>query len=317
MSIVLEFIIFLVSMIVLDVSSDLMIKASVKISELTYIGELSLGFILLSIITILPEFTMSMMAISSGGSEIAIGTILGALVTHICLILGLVSIKEPLDVSENTLRRLLLILSVIAFIIALLILVPVPGKIIGYVLVLFFIFFVYHNVKNETRFNLIKKKNTKETFLNTGKNIFLIFSGFILVLISARFTINSGIKIARMLKINEFFIGSTLIALGSSVPELAITWSAMKKGKENLAVGNIIGSSFMGMTLILGLILILSSNNVNLVSSIELILFVSGSTILLWIFLGNIGRKRLDRFEGSVLLFLYILFILRILTKIY
>ncbi len=317
MSIVLEFIIFLVSIIILDISSDLMIKTSVKISRFTRIGQLSVGFLILSVITIIPEFSMSMIAISTGDSEIAIGTILGSLITHLCLILGLVSIKEPLDLNEKILKKLLLILSVIAFIIALLILVPVHSKFIGFILIVFFFLFFYHNMKRDTKSNLIKKKDSKVTFLNTIKNIFLIFLGFVLVLVSARFTINSGVKIARILKINEFFIGSTLIALGASIPELAVSWSALKKRHENLLVGNIIGSSFMNITLILGLILVLSKNQINLASSLESILFVSVSTILLWIFLGNIGRKRLDRFEGFILLFIYLLFVLRTFIRIY
>ena len=110
--------IFLTSIIILSKSSHIMIKNSVKISRLTKFGELSIGFIVISMITTIPELMISLMAIKNNNIELSVGSLFGSLITNICLILGLIAVRKPLELSGHPLKKLLWILPIIVLIIS-------------------------------------------------------------------------------------------------------------------------------------------------------------------------------------------------------
>jgi cation:H+ antiporter len=141
------------------------------------------------------------------------------------------------------------------------------------------------------------------------KSLFLLLLGLAIVIISSRFVIDSVSNIASILGVAESIIGATIIALGTSLPELTTTLAAVKEGRLRLGLGNTIGSCLTNLTLVLGFVLFVSPFSVDMEVFTTLVMFGFVSTILLWIFLGNLGRKRLSRIEGVILLVFYTIFL--------
>jgi len=292
-----------------------MIKNSVKISRLTKFGELSIGFIVISMITTIPELMISLMAIKNNNIELSVGSLFGSLITNICLILGLIAVRKPLELSGHPLKKLLWILPIIVLIISTFFIFPSPSRLFGVILFLFFWVFIYYVIKEKIGIHVLKNKDkdykNSHKPIKIYKSLFLLILGFFGILLSSNFTIESASNIAKAFGISEFVIGSTIIALGASIPELATTWEATKEGHKNLAIGNVIGESYIYVTLILGLVIMISPLKIEMAPFSELIFFVFLSTIFFWAFLGSWGRRRIDRLEGIILLILYFIFILR------
>jgi len=192
---------------------------------------------------------------------------------------------------------------------------PSPSRLFGVILFLFFWVFIYYVIKEKIGIHVLKNKDkdykNSHKPIKIYKSLFLLILGFFGILLSSNFTIESASNIAKAFGISEFVIGSTIIALGASIPELATTWEATKEGHKNLAIGNVIGESYIYVTLILGLVIMISPLKIEMAPFSELIFFVFLSTIFFWAFLGSWGRRRIDRLEGIILLILYFIFILR------
>lgn len=316
MNLLIELIILGISLIVLGKSSHIMIESSVKISKITRLGELAIGFLILSLITTLPELSISLIAITTNNVGISIGNILGSNIANICLILGAIAIIKPLEITENNLRRLLNILPILALIIFMFIMLPYPNKFIGIILLSGFIFFAYYSIKKKMAVSRLREREPEDIIhkivLPTEfyKNIFIIIIGFLGVLLSAYFVVRSASNIALLLGVAQIIIGSILVAIGTSLPEFAIAWQSVKEGHQNLAIGNIVGSCMINSTLILGLVILLSKFSINMIIFSKILFFVLLSTILFWTFLGSWGRRRLERFEGMMLLGVYALFVI-------
>jgi len=177
------------------------------------------------------------------------------------------------------------------------------SRFVGVMLLAFFIYYLFQLSKSRTP--------TEESISKTEKgklNKYIAFTvlGAIGVVICANFIVESSSILAESVGIPPVVIGATVVAFGTSVPELSTSIAAVKKGHLELALGNIIGSCFMNITLILGITLVASTLTINMSAFSNVALFSLITNLLLWYFLSN---ERVGRREGTVLLFLYALFI--------
>ncbi len=315
MALLTELIIFMASIFVLSKASHTVIKSSVKIARITKLGELTIGFLLLSVATTLPEFAVSMSAILSEDVGISIGNLLGSNITNICLLIGLMGLMHPIRIAEKTLMRLSEILSLSGFILIMLLVLNPLSRLIGLVLLFLFVMFSLYSVKKKITLE-IKLENTLN-FLSTfnfplkfHKSLFFLIIGLILVIGSSWFVVNSASNIASILGIAESIIGATIIALGTSLPELSTVVTASREGHTKLGLGNAIGACLTNLTLVLGFILVLTPFRIDMEVFATLVIFVLISNTLLWLFIGSLGRKKLERKEGAILLIVYILFLI-------
>ncbi len=316
MTLLTDVIIFALSIFVLSKSANTVIKSSVKIARITKLGELTIGFLVLSIATTIPELAVSSSAIISGDVGISLGNILGSSVTNICLLIGLIGLLHPMRIAEKTLMKLIEILSLSSLILIILLVTNSLSKPIGIALLIVYLLFGLYSVKKkitlgDIRFdktlNLINKFKFSSGFY---KSIFFLIIGLILVLFSSWYVVNSASNIAMSLGVAKSVIGATIIAVGTSLPELSTAVAASKEGHLKLGLGNIIGACLTNLTLVLGLILVLSPLTIAIDIFITLVGFVLISNVLLLIFIGSIGRKKLERFEGAILLIVYIIFLI-------
>ncbi|MEM3745122.1 MAG: sodium:calcium antiporter [Candidatus Bathyarchaeia archaeon] len=307
-------IILLVGMLTLDKSSDLAIDNSVEIAKITGLGKTTIGFLLIASFTTLPELSVSIFStMDPEAIGIAIGNVLGSNIVNVCLILGLcfliLSLKSQGRIyrfsnkTSEEVRDLYFGLFIASLIPLALIYIGYASSIIGAILITIFVF---HNIQ------MIRSKRNKEVYSLSEKGkvtryVLLTLLGVIGVVASAYFIVESASYIAEALGVPRVVIGATIVAFGTSLPELANGINATRKGHIELVLGNIVGSGFMNITLILGVALMGGPFRVNMAAYSSRVMFSIMANLLLWYFLSG---ERISWREGIILLFMYTLFII-------
>jgi cation:H+ antiporter len=308
-------IILLLSLIVLDKASDLTINNSVKISDITGFGKTTVGFILVAFSTSLPELLVSVFAaIQPQNIGVAIGNVLGSNIANICLILGICSLIVALRYPERALLSprmakeetgsLYFGLFIASVVPLALLYIRYASQFIGIVLLAIFGYYIYRlsrvrNIKEEGSLGKEKQKLKLYALLT------ILGAGGVVA--SSYFLVDTASFVATEIGVPKVVIGATLIAFGTSVPELVTSISAVRKGHLDLALGNIVGSCFINVTCILGIALVASPLRVNMEAFSDLTIFSLIANIILWYFLSS---EKISWREGTVLLSIYALFLI-------
>jgi cation:H+ antiporter len=304
----------LASLAILDRASDWAITNSVKVADITGFGKTTIGFILVAFSTSLPELCVSIFAAIGGESMgVAVGNVLGSNIVNICLILGVCFLLVALKNSESvklapamtkeeigTLYFGLFVASVVPLT---LLYIGFASRIIGVILLAIFVFYVYQLSKVR---KIREEGSLGEEKRKLPRYAFFAILGIALVVASSYFIVDSATYIAEGLGVPPVVIGATIIAFGTSLPELATSVDATQKGHMDLALGNIVGSCFINITCILGVALIGSPLAVNMAAFSHLVMFSLITNLLLWYFLSS---ERISWREGTILLVMYGIFL--------
>jgi len=312
--------IILISLVILNQASHLTITNAVKVSVITQLGKTAVGFSLLAFSTSLPELSVAFVAAFTGEAAISVGNVLGSNIVNVCLVVGLaaliislrhrspsVSVIPPFAKEElGSLHFGLFVSSVIPLS---LVYIVEATWLVGLILILIFVFYTYKLSKirippQEGSVSEDEKKKLKRYTSFT-------FLGVVGVILSAYFLVESAVAVAEFAGIPRTLIGATVIAFGTSLPELTLDLKAFLKGHSALAFGDIIGSSFVNITLILGITLFVpalfgSSLTMNMLVFQDLVIFSLIANLFFWYFL---SMGRLSWKEGAIFLFLYLLFL--------
>lgn len=309
---------FIVSLLVLVKASHLSIDQAVKISEHLSTTHFVVGFVLIAVTTSLPELFISGIATLSDQGAIGIGNVIGSNIANIALVLGIISFFGVIKIVRKEMIENAEILLFISFFPAYLLIRGSIGTASGiFLLSLFFAYCVYlfkrkgatavHYVLDTKTKRFVKYKERKPKF-KIIKTFVLFFVGVAIIIISANFLIKYALEIIDIFMIPPSFMAVTLIAAGTSLPELVIGVSAMRKKYASLALGTIIGSCVINLTLVLGSIAILSPVRM------RFDLFTSALTFLIIInvvlLYSLIKFRGIPRKIGIVFLIIYTLFIL-------
>jgi len=307
-------IILIVSLVILDQASDWTITNSTKVAEITGIGKTTVGFILVAFSTSLPELSVAIFAAISGENVgVAIGNVLGSNIVNICLILGIcfliVVLKCPKytcmypSMAKEEIGSLYFGLFIASVIPLTLLYIGYASHYIGIILLTIFVFYLYQlsrvrKIREESSLGVEKQK--------IGRYTLLTFLGAAGVVASSYFIVDSASYIALGIGVPRVVIGATVVAFGTSIPELATSIDATRKGHLDMALGNIVGSCFINITCILGVTLVASAFTVNMAVFSDLVMFSLITNLFLWYFLSS---EKVSWREGSVLLFLYSIFL--------
>ncbi len=305
LDILVEFFSLLCSIIVLGISSNIVIKNAEKIAKITKIGEMVLGFILLSLISSIPEMAVAFSSITEQAFDVSIGNIFGGSIQRITLLLGILAFLTPISILESDIKNVSIILyltSTMPF----LIIMGIPNFIVGILLIITFIYFCYYAMKR-------KIVLTEKGFVWKGnflKLLALVCFGLGLVIISSRVAVVFATIIARRIGISESIIGATILSFGTVLPEFSLSLASLKRRKFSLLIGNLIGSNLTVLGLVLGIIL-LSPFSISDFSAFSL-LFINLliANVALWILF---REGTLERSEGLFLIFLYIIFLISLI----
>lgn len=304
-------------LIVLNYSSHVTITNAIKVSDITGLGKMTVGFILLALTTSLPELNVAVFAALGGEGTISVGNVIGSNIVNVCLIIGLAAllvasmgrsrtVKMVPTMAKEEFGSLYFGLFVASIIPLSLVYLAYTSWFVGLILLLIFGLYTYQLSK--IRIPTGEGEEVSEDMRRKLRSyVVLTFGGVAGVILSAYFIVESVVVIAEFAGLPKTLIGATIIAFGTSLPELSISVKAFLKGHSTLALGNIIGSGFINITLILGVTLVASPFTVtNMAFFTDLVIFSLIANLFLWYFL---SIERLGWKEGAIFLFIYLLFL--------
>jgi cation:H+ antiporter len=302
------------SLVILAKASDYAINNAIRVSNLTGFGKTTIGSILVGFATSLPELFVVVFAASGQGNVgIAIGNILGSNIANVALIIGTCFLifalksQKPAQTYSELIKKKIGNLYFGLFIASLvplaLLYLCYASRYMGAILLAIFFLNMYQ-VSRERRFK--DRLVTEAEKRRLPRYVAMTFIAALGVVAASYFLVNSATYVAATIGLPGEVIGATIIAFGTSAPELATSVSAVRKGHLNIALGNTIGSCFINITLILGAALIASPFNVNTTAFSEIAIFSLITNLFLWYFLSS---GKLTWREGAVFLFIYSIFI--------
>jgi cation:H+ antiporter len=296
-----------VSLFFITLTSDKIIVYTTKLASYYGLSHMSAGFIVLSVVTSLPELFVSVMSSISGQGGISVGNVLGSNVANLTIIIGLSILISGRDFiikteSQQELAQFLFMLSLIPLFI---LQRGSLGPILGIVLLILFVFFILKiskKAENIHALDFMRKDELNKTIIK-----FLVSIGFLLLF--SKIAVDNAINIAEIAGLAPSVIGATLVAIGTSLPELATTIQALRKHFFGMALGNILGSCITNITLILGITSLLSFSQVSTIAAGGMMFFALGSTMTVWYLVNT--RKYFDKRIALLLIAIYALFVLQ------
>lgn len=303
---------FILGFILITKGADIFINNTVEIGKKTNISELILGATIVSFATTLPELTVSLFASIDGHTTMSFGNAIGSIICNTGLILGLVALISPFRVDREMFfsKSLLLIVSVLV-----LLLVGADGLITkGDAVVLIFILVVfminnYNSVVSGNRSNSKIENKSKDNLRKSEIvkiGIFFVL-GLVMMVVGSRLLIKSGVEIASIIGIPQGVISLTVIALGTSLPELVSCMTAIRKKHHAISVGNVLGANILNIVSVISLSAM--PNDIPVLSQNIRIDFPFMIMILLILIVPTIRKHKLYRIQGLLLLGSYIAYI--------
>ena len=273
------------------------------------ISKMLIGLTIVAFGTSAPEFAVSIKSLMSGSGDIVLGNVVGSNIFNILLITGLSSCIHTLTVKNNTVRKELPITMMMSALLVVLLSDNVFDKNMtnmfsrgdGITLILFFLVFIYYLIsmmRNKT------EDEVEENIMKLPKAIFLTVLGIAGIVFGSNFVVDSATYIATALGVSERMIGLTIIAMGTSLPELVTSVIATKKGEYDIAIGNVVGSNIFNIGMVIGLPVALFGTIPNVTYNIVDLVMMLVSAILLFIFSYN--DNKLKRNEGIIFLIMFV-----------
>ena len=295
--------VFLLGILFLYKGADFLIDGASKTAVRLGVSSLIVALIVVAYGTSLPEFAVSFLAVMRGHPNISVGNVLGSCIANLLLILGISALIKPIKVTKTVVNREAPIMVLSSFLLLLLSAGYVLNRVDGIILLLCFaayiVFFVWIAKKTKNNYD-IKPSPMR-------KNIILIIAGIICLVIGAKILVDSSVFFAKTFGISEAVIALSLVAVGTSLPELAVSALASWKGESDIAIGNIIGSNIFNILLILGVCSAAASLIIDQKLFINMLLVCVVSVIIIpMLYTGYV----LSRKEGTVLLIGYACYIL-------
>jgi cation:H+ antiporter len=285
--------------------SDILVEGTANTAAKIGVSSIIISLIIVAFGTSAPEFAISIGAAIQNRADISLGNIIGSCIANIFLVIGISSIIKPIKIKKSIIRREIPIFvgaAIILFIFSFFSMLDDYHFIGGLIFLILFILFILYFIQCARK---ERKNYNKYGEGSTQKNILFIIFGIIGVVIGAWILIESAITIADFLNIPTFVIALSMVAIGTSLPELVVSSMAAYKGKSDIAIGNVLGSNVFNIFLILGisaLVLPLQASE----SFYHLIFLLIATFILVpVVHTGHI----ISRLEGIVFLFLYSFFI--------
>ncbi len=302
------YVFFVIGFIVLIKGADLLVDGASSIGKRLKLSNIIIGLTIVSFGTSLPELLVNLMASFSGNSQLGIGNVLGSNIANILLILGITAMVKPLPLTKNT------YFSEIPFSLIATLLVgflanatifneadPADGLLIsrydGIVLLFFFFLFMAYVY-------VVAKQNKEEIsetsgiiIMSTNKSVIYILIGMVGLFYGGKWVVDGAIHLATIFGMSQSFIGLTIVAIGTSLPELVTSIIAVRKNNTDIAVGNAVGSNIFNLLWILGLSATIKPLAFEVVSNSDIFMIIIASTMLI---LAVIVGKRtvISRWEG-------------------
>lgn len=314
MEILVPVLLFIVGAVFVIKGGDYFVDAATWIAEVSGIPKLIIGATVVSIATTLPEMLVSIMAATQGKVDMSIGNAVGSVTANIGLIMALSLIFMPglIKRSDYLLKSVLMLLAS-----AIIVACGLTGKIsISFCVLLLIVYavFMYENVSSAKKNMAENKEEEKDASLKEKKTVITNIAKFVLgtvgIVWGADLLVDNGSELARLLGVSERIIGVTLVAVGTSLPELITTITAIAKKQSALSVGNILGANIMDLTLIMPLSSVISGQALPVAQTSAMIDLPASLLVGVIAVVPAMIKSKFSRWQGFVLLGVYISYII-------
>ena len=309
-----EILLIVLGFVLLIKGADFLVDGASSVAKKFHIPEIVIGLTIVSIGTSMPELFVSTTSALQGSADMSIGNIIGSNICNLLLILGLSAVISPVKFQKST--RNIEIPMCFAITVVFMVLANL-GKIISFadsiILLVLFVGFLGYTLyvakKGQAEAAETEECEQEEQNGSMLKNIFLIVIGIVALKLGGDFTVNNAVVIAQTLGISEKVIGLTILAIGTSLPELVTSVMAAIKGNDDIAIGNIIGSNIFNMLMIIGVTAFITPLAYNVTYNVQLIILLF-ALVLLEIFAFTKPKDNMTRSNGIVYVALYAVYMI-------
>lgn len=312
----------IIGLIVLVWSADKFVDGAVGVARFCGMSTLLIGMVIVGFGTSAPEMVVSAFSAMQGNPELALGNAYGSNIANIALILGVTALISPILVQRSVLKKDLPLLIGVTVLSIGLLLDGTVSRMDGVIFLMVFFAVMGFNIYREKKASASQSESVSEepdssSSMSLGKSIGLLVLGMALLVASSRILVWGAVEIARSLGVSDLIIGLTIVAIGTSLPELASSIAAARKGEDDLAVGNIIGSNLFNTLMVVGIAATIAPmGNIEqdvLYRDMPLMALLTLSILVLGF--RRKGDGRINRIAGGVLLAIYGLYLLSLVLK--
>ena len=289
--------------------ADKLTEGAAALARRMNVPEIIIGLTIVAAGTSAPELFVSLVSALNGTPDLAVGNVVGSNTMNCMLIVGCAAMVAPMTISPSTVKKDIPFSIVASVLLILIAYDALLGRVDGIILLLGFAVFMTYTLMQA-------KAGSSETVKETSpiwKNILFIVFGLAGLVIGSNLFVDSASDVALSLGISEGVVGLTIVAGGTSLPELATSVVAARKGQSAIAIGNVIGSNVFNILFILGLTATISPLEIEGITTIDLAVMLL-SVVLIWLF--SRTRYTVERWEGALLLGLYLVYVGWLITSL-
>lgn len=319
-----SFILLIVGLVLILLGADALVNGASAVARKYGISEFVVGLTIVGIGTSAPELIVSAISAINGSSDIAIGNVVGSNISNVFMILGITAIIAPISLTKSNLKYDLPIalgVSLLLFVLAYdSIFLGKEFNVIsrwdGLILIAMFVLFMIYSFKSSASGDQNEESAESENGkVNIVKSVLLIVCGLVGLVLGGRLFVNSGSDIARGFGVSDAFIGITVMAVGTSLPELAASVNAAIKKKGQMALGNVIGSNIFNILLILGTSSIIRPLTLGGITMIDMGMMIL-TTVMIMLSALLISKKEIKRGVGALFFMIYIAYIVYLASNL-
>ena len=314
-----DYLLLVVGLVLLTICADWLTKGCVGMAARFRVPEFVVGLTVMAVGTSCPELTVSVMSAMKGSSEMAIGNVTGSNIFNILIILGICALIKPIAVSKENIRRdipMCIAASLLLWVTTADVLFGTGsegtiGRVEGIIFLLLYVAVIWYSIrsaKQDTPDLAAAPEPQEENLMPWWKVIGFIVVGLAGLIYGGNMCLNSATAIARAWGVSEAIIAITIVAAGTSLPELASSISAIISKKPSLALGNIIGSNIANILLILGASSTIKPLTMGNITPLDIYMVVGSAAVLL-LSAVLIGKCKITRLEGALYLAIYVAYV--------
>lgn len=311
MEIFLQVCILVIGIALLVSGASWLVSGASSVASHFKISKQLVGLTVITVGTGAPELAIAFSSIASGNTDMLVGNVIGSNIVNILLLVGIAAIIKPIPINKNTISKELPLLLLISTILAILFFTPGFSGNTGFsrndaiVCVLLFAIFIYYLIRM-ARSNRERKIKSDKPKYKLKKSILLVIVGLAGTIIGSELVVNSASAVAAAIGISERIISLSIIAIGTSLPELVTTIIAARRGEHDLLVGNIIGSNIFNICIVLGLPVAIFGAIIPQDFEVLDMAILVGSTFVLW--LVTLFDHKITRAEGSLMIAIFAIY---------
>jgi cation:H+ antiporter len=291
--------------------ADRLTEGASALARRMNVSEIIIGLTIVAAGTSAPELFVSLVSALKGTPDMAIGNVVGSNTMNAMLIVGCAAVVAPMSISRNTVRKDIPFAVAASVLLPLLAIDAELGRIDGIILLAGFAAFMYYTLSQAKAGETAPSDETK--MQNPWLSVFFVVLGLALLVIGSNIFVDSASRVAYALGLSEAVVGLTIVAGGTSLPELATSVVAARKGQSAIAIGNVIGSNVFNILMILGLTATISPMQIQGITHIDLLMML-GSIVMVWLF--SRTKYTVERWEGALLAVVYIAYVCWLLSQV-